>query len=100
MKDNKDLKEKRDWEERLNNIYEIPEKRRMVWLLNFISHEKQLSYEEGDDRGYRRGFSDKLTLLEQFQNYLLKHGYCDADVYAEEPTAINGFLKELEGLDK
>lgn len=33
--------------------------------------------------------------LESYTNWLLKKGYVDADVYAEEPTAIDGFLTSL-----
>jgi hypothetical protein len=31
-------------------------------------------------------------VLEDYTKFLTKHGYCDADVYAEEPTAIERFL--------
>jgi hypothetical protein len=39
--------------------------------------------------------------LEGFQNYLLKHGYCDTDVYAEQTpdgheNAIAGYLASLK----
>ena len=37
-----------------------------------------------------------LDLLEKYTQYLLKEGYCDVDVYAEEPTAIDGFIKSLK----
>lgn len=43
---------------------------------------------------------ERFKTLEGFQNYLLKHGYCDADVYAEPTTdghenAIAGYLASL-----
>jgi hypothetical protein len=43
--------------------------------------------------------------LEGFQNYLLKHGYCDVDVYAEMTpdgyeNAISGYLANLDALEK
>lgn len=30
--------------------------------------------------------------LEQYTDFLVKHNYCDSDVYAEEPKAIDRFL--------
>lgn len=35
----------------------------------------------------------KLKLTE-FLDFLLEEGYCDADVYAEPPTAIDQFLNK------
>ena len=32
---------------------------------------------------------DEIT---KFQDFLLKHGYCDVDVYAEPPTAIDRYF--------
>jgi hypothetical protein len=33
-------------------------------------------------------------ILEEYTNWLCKHNYTDADVYAEEPRAIDRFLEE------
>jgi hypothetical protein len=38
--------------------------------------------------------SDDLTLLDKYTKFLLKHGYCDTDVYDEPPTAIDEFMKD------
>ena len=38
---------------------------------------------------------DTRELLERYTKFLLKHNYVDADVYAEEPTAIERFLASL-----
>lgn len=35
-----------------------------------------------------------LALLEKYNDFLLKNRYTDADIYAEEPTAIERFLEE------
>ncbi len=35
-----------------------------------------------------------VEILEDYNNWLLKHGYTDADIYAEEPTAIQQYIKE------
>lgn len=35
-----------------------------------------------------------LDLLDKYNNFLLDNNYTDADVYAEEPTAIDRFLTE------
>jgi len=35
-----------------------------------------------------------LDLLDEYNNFLLDNNYTDADVYAEEPTAIDRFLTE------
>jgi hypothetical protein len=45
----------------------------------------------------------EARVLEGFQNYLLKHGYCDADVYAEQTpdgheNAIAGYLATSTGI--
>jgi len=31
-------------------------------------------------------------VVTEFQDFLLKNGYCDTDVYAEPPTAIDQFF--------
>lgn len=33
--------------------------------------------------------------LEDYTNFLYKHGYTDSDVWAEEPKAVDRFLEEL-----
>jgi len=33
-------------------------------------------------------------ILEEYTNWLCKHNYTDADVYAEEPRAVDRFLEE------
>jgi len=33
-------------------------------------------------------------LLQEYTDFLLKKGYCDTDVYAEPPTAIDQFLEK------
>jgi hypothetical protein len=33
-----------------------------------------------------------MSILEDYTQFLLKEGYCDTDVYAEEPTAIDQYL--------
>ena len=38
--------------------------------------------------------SDKLTLLKEYTDWLLKNHYCDSDVYCEPPTAIDQFMHE------
>ena len=35
-----------------------------------------------------------LDLVDEYNNFLLDNNYTDADVYAEEPTAIDRFLTE------
>lgn len=37
---------------------------------------------------------ERLKFLEEYNSFLCKYGYTDSDVYAEEPTAIEKFLKE------
>ena len=34
-------------------------------------------------------------LLEDFVQYLLDKSYVDSDVYSEEPTAIDGYIKAI-----
>ncbi len=34
--------------------------------------------------------------LTQFIDFLLKNGYCDTDVYAEPPTAIDQYLAKIK----
>jgi len=36
-----------------------------------------------------------IELLEKYNNFLLKYHYVDSDIYIEEPTAIDRFVKEL-----
>lgn len=38
-----------------------------------------------------------VEILEDYTNWLLKNGYTDSDVYAEEPKAVNGYIKEKYG---
>ena len=38
---------------------------------------------------------NKEELLEEYTRFLYKNGYVDDDVWCEEPTAIERFLKEL-----
>ena len=38
--------------------------------------------------------SDLMTELEAFLQFLLKEGYCDVDVYAEPPTAIDRYMEQ------
>jgi len=33
------------------------------------------------------------AILEDYNNFLLKNGYTDADIYAEEPTALERYLE-------
>lgn len=35
------------------------------------------------------------TLLELYNDFLLKNRYTDADIYAEEPTAIERFFHSI-----
>ena len=41
-----------------------------------------------------------LNLLDEYNQFLLNHGYCDTDIELEEPTAINGFIDELNNEPK
>jgi hypothetical protein len=38
---------------------------------------------------------EQISLLVDYTNWLLGEGYVDSDVYAEEPTAIDGFMEAL-----
>lgn len=35
-------------------------------------------------------------VLEDYTNWLVKHRYCDSDVYAEEPKAVDRYLIEQQ----
>ncbi len=35
-----------------------------------------------------------LDTLKDYTDFLLKEGYCDTDVYDEQPTAIDQFLND------
>lgn len=48
--------------------------------------------EHGKKYGYWNFFINEI--LEEYNSFLCKNGYTDSDVYAEEPTAIERFLKE------
>mgnify|MGYP001573560047 CR=1 FL=1 len=37
---------------------------------------------------------EERELLENYTNWLVKHHYCDSDVYTEEPIAVERYLKE------
>jgi hypothetical protein len=41
-------------------------------------------------------FKSIQEVLEDYNKFLLKNNYIDADVYAEEPTAIERFLDEYK----
>lgn len=44
-----------------------------------------------------------ITELQSFLEFLLKNGYCDTDVYSEEPTALDQYLGSIgvnKGIDK
>ena len=44
-----------------------------------------------------------ITALQAYQHFLLKNGYCDTDVYAEEPTALDQYLAHIgvnKGIDQ
>lgn len=62
---------------------------------NFLQSSIQEAYERGREE-------NRLEILNDYTNYLLDAGYVDADVYAEEPTATNGYLdsKRVKGGDK
>jgi len=36
--------------------------------------------------------SIKADLLDSYNDFLLKNGYCDTDIISEEPTALDQFL--------
>lgn len=38
--------------------------------------------------------------LTQFLDFLLKEGYCDTDVYAEPPTAIDQYLTKIKLMEE
>lgn len=41
-----------------------------------------------------------LNLLDEYNQFLLNHGYCDTDIELEEATAINRFIDELNNEPK
>ncbi len=45
-------------------------------------------------RGTPNQLHDIIELLEDYSNWLHKKGYIDADYYAEEPTAIDAYIKD------
>jgi hypothetical protein len=44
--------------------------------------------------------SEMIELLEAYSKFLEEHGYTDTDWWAEEPTAINEFLKTIKTTNK
>ena len=38
-----------------------------------------------------------VEILEDYSRWLHKHGYIDTDYYAEEPKAIDAYIKEKYG---
>lgn len=52
------------------------------------------------DITYTAGMEARGELLEDYTSWLCKHGYTDADVYAEEPKAVDRYLKELTNKER
>lgn len=45
-------------------------------------------------------YSDELAvILEDYSDWLHKHGYIDSDYYTEEPHAIEAYIKEKYNKD-
>lgn len=51
--------------------------------------------QEATSRAYRRAHIEHGELLDKYSNWLHRHGYIDADYYAEEPKAVDAFLTSL-----
>jgi len=49
---------------------------------------------EKRDRQIIEGWLEEYAkeILTDYTDFLLKHGYCDTDVYCEPPTAIDRFM--------
>ena len=66
------------------------------WELDNLADEIVASDSSLERIGILRKFMEQYAKEEvtTFQEFLLKNGYCDVDVYAEPPTAIDQFYSK------
>jgi hypothetical protein len=79
-------------------------------IKNLLSSKLEEAWEAGQSEGYLENETeefikqqllkeleqDKRKLLEDYSDWLHKHGYIDADYYTEEPHAVDAFLDKMK----
>ena len=77
-------------EEIRNDIFDVLKKHNVKTGFTLISDLKDLI------KSYILQSQEENIKIEltNFLDFLLKNGYCDTDVYAEPPTAIDQYLKK------